>query len=89
MSESGILDLIILLGPTGNDVFETYGGLTGTTALPQMFAIGHHQSRWNYLNQDDVREVSSKFDEHDIPVDVIWLDIEYAKDVGNTKGESL
>lgn len=82
MSESGILDLFVFLGPTTEDVFETYGQLTGTTALPQMFAIGHHQCRWNYLNQEDVAEVTRKFDEHDIPFDVIWLDIEYAKEVG-------
>lgn len=81
MAESGILDLIVFLGPKSEQVFEDYGQLTGTTSLPQMFAIGHHQCRWNYLNQEDVLQVSSKFDEHEIPMDVIWLDIEYAKDV--------
>jgi alpha 1,3-glucosidase len=43
----------------------------------QYFALGYHQSRWNYNDQDDVRYVDSKMDEHDIPVDVIWLDIEH------------
>lgn len=81
MAESGIVDLIIFLGPTNEDVFESYGHLTGMTALPQAFAIGHHQCRWNYLNQQDVKEVSAKFDEYDIPMDVMWLDIEYAEDV--------
>ena len=81
MSESGILDLFVFLGPTSEDIFSSYSLLTGTTALPQMFAIGHHQCRWNYLNQEDVAEVTRKFDEHDIPFDVIWLDIEYATEV--------
>jgi alpha 1,3-glucosidase len=82
MSETGTLDLFVFLGPSSDTVFENYAQLTGTTALPQMFAIGHHQCRWNYLNEEDVKEVSRKFDEYDIPMDVIWLDIEYAKEVG-------
>lgn len=81
MSESGILDVMIFLGPTDNEIFEQYGQLTGMTAMPQMFAIGHHQCRWNYLNEQDVKEVSAKFDEFDMPMDVIWLDIDYAEDV--------
>ena len=85
MAESGIIDLLIFLGPTNGEVFESYGQLTGMTALPQMFAIGHHQCRWNYLNQQDVKEVSERFDEYDIPMDVLWLDIEYAEDVSHSQ----
>lgn len=81
MAESGVLDLVIFLGPTNEEIFEQYAQLTGTTALPQMFAIGHHQCRWNYLSQEDVLEVSANFDKYDIPMDVIWLDIEYATEV--------
>ena len=33
--------------------------------------------RWNYNDQDDVNTVARKFDEHDIPMDVMWLDIEH------------
>lgn len=45
--------------------------------MPQMFAIGYHQCRWNYINEKDVLDVDSKFDDNDFPYDVIWLDIEY------------
>ncbi|RIA86837.1 glycosyl hydrolases family 31 protein [Glomus cerebriforme] len=76
-SESGIIDVFAFLGPTTSDIFEQYGSLTGFTALPQSFAIGYHQCRWNYLNQRDVAEVDAGFDENDIPYDVIWLDIEH------------
>jgi mannosyl-oligosaccharide alpha-1,3-glucosidase len=78
MSESGILDLFVFLGPTPNDIFKQYSGLTGTTALPQYFGIAYHQCRWNYQSQEDVLEVSQRFDDADIPMDVLWLDIEYA-----------
>ena len=33
--------------------------------------------RWNYNDQADVTAVDNKFDEHDIPMDVMWLDIEH------------
>lgn len=77
ISESGILDLFILPGPDAAHLYGQYGALTGYTALPQLFAIAYHQCRWNYVSQDDVKDVDRMFDKFDIPYDVIWLDIEY------------
>lgn len=77
MSESGVLDFFILLGPTSKDIFKQYTYLTGTQEFPPEFSIAYHQCRWNYKDQDDVAMVDSKFDEYDIPYDVIWLDIEH------------
>jgi alpha 1,3-glucosidase len=76
-SESGQLDIFVFLGPTPQDVTKSYGELTGFTQLPQLFSIGYHQCRWNYVTDEDVREVDRKFDMYQIPYDVIWLDIEY------------
>ncbi|CAJ0631276.1 14465_t:CDS:10 [Entrophospora sp. SA101] len=76
-SESGIIDVFAFLGPTTSDIFQQYGELTGFTAMPASFAIGYHQCRWNYIDQKDVEEVDQGFDTHDIPYDVIWLDIEH------------
>jgi len=80
VSESGALDLLVFLGPDSKSIFKHYGELTGYTALPPLFSIGHHQCRWNYLNEEDVLSVDAKFDEHDMPYDTIWLDIEYTDD---------
>ena len=77
ISESGLLDVFVFLGPEPGDVAKNYGALTGFTQLPQSFAIGYHQCRWNYVTDEDVLDVTRKFDEHRIPFDVIWLDIEY------------
>ncbi len=76
-SESGLIDVYLLLGPTANDVFKQYGSLTGTTQLPPIFSIGYHQCRWNYNDEDDVKQVNNGFEEHQIPMDVMWLDIEH------------
>lgn len=80
ISESGILDIFLLPGPTPEDVFSQYARLTGTQALAPHWSLGYHQCRWNYVSSDDVRTVQKRFDEEDMPVDVFWLDIEYSTD---------
>jgi len=77
VSESGLLDVFVFLGPTPKDVTKAYGELTGYTQLPQEFSLGYHQCRWNYITDEDVRDVDRKMDKFKIPYDVIWLDIEY------------
>ncbi|XP_052767402.1 neutral alpha-glucosidase AB-like isoform X1 [Mya arenaria] len=77
ISESGVIDVFIMMGPSAYDVFYQYAQLTGTTNLPPMFAVSYHQCRWNYNDQDDVKNVDANFDTFDIPYDVIWLDIEH------------
>ncbi|XP_049882112.1 neutral alpha-glucosidase AB isoform X2 [Pectinophora gossypiella] len=77
MSESGIVDVFVLLGDRPADVFRQYTRLTGAAPLPPKFSLAYHQSRWNYVDEADVRSVDENFDAHDIPADVIWLDIEY------------
>ncbi|KFK28077.1 hypothetical protein AALP_AA8G469200 [Arabis alpina] len=77
MSEAGIVDAFFFVGPEPKDVVKQYASVTGTSAMPQLFATGYHQCRWNYKDEEDVAQVDSKFDEYDIPYDVLWLDIEH------------
>ncbi|KAJ3123851.1 hypothetical protein HK098_001596 [Nowakowskiella sp. JEL0407] len=77
MTESGPLDLFVFMGPIQKSILNDYTSLTGRPAMPQLFALAYHQCRWNYLDEADVAEVESNFDKNDIPVDVIWLDIEH------------
>lgn len=76
-AESGIIDLFVLLGPSPSSVFQQYRALTGPPSMPPMFSIAYHQCRWNYNDEADVNFVSESLDNVDIPVDVIWLDIEH------------
>ncbi|KAJ1987119.1 glucosidase II [Coemansia spiralis] len=77
ISESGIMDVFLMPGPSVSDLYKQYTALVESTPLPREFALGYHQCRWNYIDQDDVLAVSDKMHEHNIPYDVIWLDIEY------------
>lgn len=79
-SESGLIDVFVFLGPTAKEVTKAYGQLTGFSQLPQEFSIAYHQCRWNYNSDEDVKEVDRKMSKHQIPYDIIWLDIEYTDD---------
>jgi alpha-glucosidase len=58
-------------------VLEAYTALTGRTPLPPLWALGHHQSRYGYLTEQDVRGVVARLEQDKIPVDAIWLDIDF------------
>jgi alpha 1,3-glucosidase len=68
ISESGTMDVFILLGPKPKDVSRQYGVLTGNTPLPPQFSLAYHQCRWNYNDQEDVKTVANNFDNYDIPM---------------------
>ena len=80
ISESGQLDVFIMMSATPEGLSKSYGELTGYTQLPAAFSIGYHQCRWNYVSDEDVKDVDRKFDKYNIPYDVIWLDIEYTEE---------
>jgi len=77
MSESGVVDVMLLTGPTPAAIFSQYAALTGYTPLPPLFALGYHQCRWNYNDEADVKYVHGQFESLDLPFDVLWLDIEH------------
>lgn len=79
ISEAGVIDLFLLLGPTVSEVLGQYYTVTGRPQLPPLFSIGYHQCRWNYVDQIDLLDVNSHFDNEAIPADVLWLDIEHTE----------
>lgn len=60
-------------------LLRRYTELTGRPTLPPRWALGYHQSRWGYKTADDIRNVVSGFQEHQIPLDNIHLDIDYMR----------
>eukprot|EP00930_Biecheleria_cincta_P042756 TRINITY_DN29417_c0_g1_i1.p1 TRINITY_DN29417_c0_g1~~TRINITY_DN29417_c0_g1_i1.p1 ORF type:complete len:937 (+),score=129.73 TRINITY_DN29417_c0_g1_i1:107-2917(+) len=75
--ESGALDMFFFAGPGPQDVMDRYHTVTGFPRLPPLAALGKHQCRWNYVDVEDSIGVNNKFDQNDIPYDVLWLDIEH------------
>ncbi|ULO07081.1 DUF5110 domain-containing protein [Paenibacillus sp. 19GGS1-52] len=74
---TGALDIYFINGPEMKDVVKRYTSLTGRIALPPKWAIGYHQSRYSYMNQQEVLQLARTFREKRIPCDVIYLDIHY------------
>lgn len=77
ISESGVIDVFFIPGPSPKEVYRQYAKLTGTVSLPPMFSLGYHQCRWNYKDEQDVYQVHGMFEKLDYPYDVLWLDIEH------------
>ncbi|KAM7538331.1 hypothetical protein Aperf_G00000060539 [Anoplocephala perfoliata] len=78
MFEAGIFDIFIILADSPRDGLKSYAALTGSTPLPPLFALAHHQSRWNYRDQLEMKSIDDGYVNHNLPMDVLWLDIEYA-----------
>lgn len=70
------LDVIAIRG-TLRDVVRELAGVVGRSFLPPAWALGFHQSRWSYRTQDQVLDVAQRLRRHDLPADVIHLDIHY------------
>ncbi|XP_066248507.1 neutral alpha-glucosidase C-like [Euwallacea similis] len=77
MVYSGVLDIFLLTGPTLPDAVRQYTDLTGKAHLPQLWTLSYHQSRWGYKSEDDVRDIVENYDKYNIPVDAVWMDLDY------------
>lgn len=74
---AGELDYYVMAGPSPAGVLGAYSALTGTPALPPIWALGYHQSRFGYQTQDEVVAVAQGFRDRDIPLDAIHIDIDH------------
>lgn len=76
-SDDGNLDYYFISGTDMSEVVNGYTYLTGRTPLPQKWTLGYQQSRWSYDTDNRVKEIADNFRKHNIPCDVIHLDIDY------------
>lgn len=79
-SNGGELDCFVFTGGKNRSpkkVLSDYAELTGKTPLPPIWALGNQQSRWSYFPESRVREIAAGFRSRKIPLDVIYLDIDY------------
>lgn len=77
-AQGGEMNYYFIYGPKMQDVVENYTDLTGKPhQLPPLWALGFHQCKWSYYPEAEVKAVTSKFRELQIPCDAIYLDIDY------------
>lgn len=75
--DGDLLVVYFFAGPTPADVLRQYSELTGRMPLPPRWALGHHQARWSYESEQEVREIANQLRERHHPCDALWLDIDY------------
>lgn len=71
------LDLYIVEGDGFADIARQFRRLTGRSYIAPKWAFGYGQSRWSYYTADEVREVVRRHRENHIPLDSVYLDIDY------------
>ena len=76
-SENGNLSVYLIESTTLTGLVREFRHLIGRSYIPPKWAFGYGQSRWSYMNEDEIREVVKKHREAGIPLDSIYLDIDY------------
>ncbi|QAY68008.1 TIM-barrel domain-containing protein [Paenibacillus protaetiae] len=74
---TGALRYYVISGPDMKSVVSRYTALTGRMNMPPMWSLGFHQSRYSYMDQEEVLTLARTFREKGIPLDAIYLDIHY------------
>ena len=70
-------DIYIVEGESVLDIVSQFRGIIGRSYIPPKWAFGFGQSRWSYMTADEIREVADKYQEAGIPLDMIYMDIDY------------
>jgi alpha-glucosidase len=76
-AEGGDLDYYLIYGPEPKQVLSRFADFVGHAALPPRWAFGFQQSRYSYETEARVQEIANTFRKKKIPLDVLYLDIDY------------
>ena len=74
------VDLYIIEGESILDIVRQFRELIGMSYIPPKWAFGYGQSRWGYQNEKDIRDVYEGYAKCDMPLDMIYMDIDYMQD---------
>lgn len=67
----------VIEGESLKDIVKQFRVLIGKSYVAPKWAFGYQQSRWSYETEDEVRAVAEGHRSNDIPLDAIYLDIDY------------
>ncbi|MCI8940462.1 MAG: alpha-glucosidase [Dorea sp.] len=69
--------IYVIEGEGMKEIVKQFRRLIGQSYLPPKWAFGYQQSRWGYQNEEDVREVVKGHHDRGIPLEAVYLDIDY------------
>ena len=70
-------DLYVITGESLKDIVKQFRQLIGKSYIAPLWGLGHGQSRWGYVCADDIREVVKRYKELELPLDSVYMDIDY------------
>lgn len=77
----------VIVGDTWTDLVTNYTDLTGKQPLLPRWSLGNFSSRFGYHSQEEVENTIKKFEQNNVPVDAIILDLYwFGKTVQGTMG---
>ena len=71
------LEVYVITGTDVKDIVKQFRHLIGRSYIAPLWAFGYGQSRWSYMDEEEVREVVRRHREAGIPLDSVYLDIDY------------
>lgn len=74
------LNLFVIDGDSPYDIVKQFRKIIGRSYIPPKFAFGFGQSRWGYKTKEDFRKVADGYRENKIPLDMVYMDIDYMQD---------
>lgn len=70
-------DLYVIEAATLLLAVQEFRQLIGQSYIAPRWAFGYGQSRWSYMSSDEVREVVRRHRQAGLPLDSVYLDIDY------------
>jgi len=74
------LYVYVITGESSYDVVKQFRKIIGQSYIPPKFAFGFGQSRWGYKTPSDFEKVVDMHRSHNIPLDMVYMDIDYMED---------
>lgn len=59
------------------DIIKQFRKMIGQSYVAPRWAFGFQQSRWGYQNQGDIEAVVENYRKNNIPIDAVYMDIDY------------
>ncbi|MDE6990682.1 MAG: alpha-glucosidase [Lachnospiraceae bacterium] len=78
--ERADLYLYVITGESARDVARQFRRIIGKSYIAPRYAFGFGQSRWGYKTEADIEGVVEGYRENGIPLDMVYMDIDYMQD---------